>query len=598
MKKIIGLPFFLLCYLVVAAQQHVPHRCAIDLAQQHFEEKNPGYTAAVEAHRRNLPALATQANPQRNGSYTIPVVVHVIHSGETVCEGFNLSVERILSQIEVLNQDYSRTNADAINTPSDFTDIAANPDIQFCLATTDPDGNPTSGITRHQYNLIQGVNYIEQNIKPATIWDSNRYLNIWTVNMPDQSILGYAYTPTNQMVGSNQDGLVLNYKYFGVNGNKIKGRTATHEIGHYLGLFHTWGANQGNGNPIGCDSDDGISDTPNSDGPYYQCPTFGEMSCGSVDIFMNYMDYVDDNCMNLFTQEQVNVMQSVLEGLRSELVNGNVTDCNNNVFSECCKDLADGSFTMGFEEGENIGGWVVQDENNDGQSWAFLQGASDNWGPNNGEGFAVYLASDVENANDYMYSPCVELQDNHLYEISFSYAAASEGGTNSIEQLSVGISTLQNVQSFTIPSEKWIFDNIDNTYPNYNSAIIEYVSDEDVSASIAFQARSTAGEVALQIDDFKIVDLGFFEGENNALSLNGNPTATGVFTVKIDYQTEKEAVELLIYDITGREIDRMDFEDLLSIRFAKDLSYLPNGMYFLTLRSGALVESEKLIIAK
>ncbi|TVR79673.1 MAG: T9SS C-terminal target domain-containing protein [Chitinophagaceae bacterium] len=250
---------------------------------------------------------------QSNDILTIPVVVHVVYN--TAVQ--NISDEQILSQIEVLNEDFRRLNADAANTPAEFQGVAADAGIEFCLATTDPDGNETTGITRTQTSINQfffnnNVKYTSQGGKNG--WDPTRYLNIWVCNLGG-GLLGYAEMPTANP--GPTDGVVIGYTYFGRTGTLSntfnKGRTTTHEVGHWLGLLHNWGDG-------GCGVDDNIADTPLQGQPYYGCPAYPQSSCGSSDMFMNYMDYVDDACMNTFTEGQRTRMRAVLNTLRSSIL--------------------------------------------------------------------------------------------------------------------------------------------------------------------------------------------------------------------------------------------------------------------------------------
>jgi hypothetical protein len=272
--------------------------------------------AQVEAQTQAFIESERQAPHQRTGNViTIPVVVHIVY--RTAAE--NISDTQVQSQIQVLNEDFRRQNPDASNTPSAFQSVAADAEIQFCLATRDPLGNPTTGITRTQTTktsfsaMSNDVKYSSQGGRDA--WPTDQYLNIWVCNLGSQ-ILGYAQFPGGGAAAT--DGVVVDYRYFGRGGSAQapynKGRTATHEVGHWLNLRHIWGDAQ-------C-GNDYVNDTPTQYGPNYGCPSFPKPSCGNTsDMFMNYMDYTDDACMNLLTQGQKTRMRAVLNtgGFRASL---------------------------------------------------------------------------------------------------------------------------------------------------------------------------------------------------------------------------------------------------------------------------------------
>ena len=256
-----------------------------------------------------------EQEPQAEQSvYTLPIVFHVVYRTATE----NISTAQILSQLQILNEDFARLNADTINTPAGFRPAAANTGIQFCLATRDPQGNSTTGIVRYSYP--SGTNfttsYVDGTIKPATIWNPEQYFNFWIVPLSG-SILGYAQFPVSSLPGlsgsasANTDGVVCLHTSIGrppanpFSGTYNAGRTATHEVGHYLGLRHIWGDG-------GCSVDDYCGDTPASDAANYGCPTT-HVSCGTVDMVQNYMDYTDDACMNIFTANQRTRMRTVME---------------------------------------------------------------------------------------------------------------------------------------------------------------------------------------------------------------------------------------------------------------------------------------------
>ncbi len=249
---------------------------------------------------------------------TIPVVVHVIYNTQQQ----NISEAQILSQIVVLNQDYARLNADTSQTPGPFKSLGANTQIQFCLAKRDPNGNATTGITRTQTSITQFPPEDPRIFSTAQggedIWDRNRYLNIYVCNLGG-GLLGYAQFPGGP---DSTDGAVILYTAFGTTGTVSppydKGRTTTHEVGHWFNLIHIWG------DEPNCAQDDEVADTPLQGTSSSGCPTFPFTdACSPANpgiMFMNYMDYSNDECMNLFTMGQSVRMNAALNGPRASLL--------------------------------------------------------------------------------------------------------------------------------------------------------------------------------------------------------------------------------------------------------------------------------------
>lgn len=252
-----------------------------------------------------------QANPAQRSQLvvTIPVVFHILYN--TAAE--NISEAQVMSQLDILNEDFRRLNADQDNVWSQ----AADTQIEFCLASQDPNGNPTDGILRMPTNLTSfGTNdamkFTSQGGSDA--WPASDYMNFWVCDL-GSSLLGYAQFPGGP---ASTDGIVCNYTATGSTGTASApfdlGRTATHEVGHYLNLRHIWGDG-------GCGASDFVDDTPDSDGPNYGC-ALGSAACGTTDMVQNYMDYSDDACMNLFTQGQSDRMNALFTpgGARASLV--------------------------------------------------------------------------------------------------------------------------------------------------------------------------------------------------------------------------------------------------------------------------------------
>lgn len=253
-----------------------------------------------------------------NEIITIPVVVHVVYN--TAIQ--NISDEQINSQISSLNKDFSLQNQNSASIPAPFKQFAADVKIQFVLAKVDPMGRPTTGIirkstTKTSFSPDDAVKF--SGAGGSDVWNSNKYLNFWVCNLGGNN-LGYASVPGSS---PDRDGVVIAYNVFGTVGTLRapfnKGRTATHEVGHWMGLKHIWG-------DTNCGTDD-VDDTPRQKSFNYGIPVFPQLSdCsenGNGDMFMNYMDLTDDACMSMFTNGQKRKMRGVFAagGYRNEMLN-------------------------------------------------------------------------------------------------------------------------------------------------------------------------------------------------------------------------------------------------------------------------------------
>lgn len=326
MTKFSLLTATLLCFLACINTAQA-QKCGSTLAAQQQQAQNPSF-------RRDLAQAQKLADEWRakhpNGDetrviVTVPVVVHVVYQNATQ----NISNAQVQTQIDVLNRDYGRTNTDASNTPAAFASLCGDAQIRFCLATTDPNGNSTTGILHvpatgsYSGNANFGTTNDEKSASTggSTIWDRNKYLNIWVCNLGN-NLLGYTYQPG---VAASIDGVVIGYQYFGTIGTATApynlGRTATHEVGHWFNLDHIWG------DEPNCSGSDNVADTPNQAGENYGCVPFPHTDACAPNspgvMFMNYMDYVDDNCMNMFTLGQGTRMQAAVNGPRASLKTSN-----------------------------------------------------------------------------------------------------------------------------------------------------------------------------------------------------------------------------------------------------------------------------------
>jgi hypothetical protein len=305
----------------VADQPSVPQtppqrrQCATMAAHFRLLETDPAFRMRQMDLENVVARRMVTGVAARAGITTIPVVVHVLFNRASE----NISTSQINSQIAVLNRDFRATNTDKSKTPPVWKGLVTDARIQFALAKKDPKGKATTGILRVQTSRTSfGSN---DSVKSAATggsnaWPTNRYLNIWVCTLGG-GLLGYAQFPGGP---PSTDGVVILNTAFGTNGTATapfnRGRSATHETGHWLNLRHIWGDTEH------CEGTDFVADTPNAQQPNFGKPSFPHVTCGNGpngDMFMNYMDYTDDDSMVMFTAGQVTRMSATLDGPRSSL---------------------------------------------------------------------------------------------------------------------------------------------------------------------------------------------------------------------------------------------------------------------------------------
>lgn len=353
MKKLL-LP--VLVSVAVGLHSQQIHRCQTYEHTEFLLQNDTAYRNNLNAINASA-ALMEQQHPngyQPRAVVTIPVVFHVVYQNAAQ----NLSTSRLMEQITTLNEDYRKMNADRFNVPSAWQGIAADCEIQFCLAQRDPSGNWTNGITRTSTTHADFQVMLDDVKSTSTggqnAWNNSVYLNIWVCDL-ETGVLGYAQLPGGPAA---TDGVVLDFAYTGTTGASApfnKGRTGTHEVGHYFNLLHIWG-DDGNS----CSGSDAVSDTPNQGNENYGCFTVGQVitdACSASSpgtMWQNYMDYTDDACMYMFTAGQKTRMWNCLNGARLSLqtslgcVLNNVNELSLGSFLSIYPTPSDGMVTLDF----------------------------------------------------------------------------------------------------------------------------------------------------------------------------------------------------------------------------------------------------------
>lgn len=345
----------LCCLATGLFAQDAARNCSTMEVDARLRAEDPGYATRMEAIESFTQEYVSNNAGGTRATVTIPVVVHVVYNNATE----NISDAQILSQIDVLNDDFRRNNADAVFTAAGFLGVAADTEIEFCLASVDPSGNPTTGITRTSttktsFSTDDKVKQTSQGGIDA--WDRDSYLNLWVCDLSG-GLLGYAQFPGG---AASTDGVVCDYQYFGTIGTATApfdlGRTATHEVGHWLNLRHIWGDDG-----TSCAGSDLVADTPNQADETYGCPSTTRISCSNGpngDMYQNYMDYTDDACMNIFTSGQKTRMQALFSpgGARASIATS--TACSGGGGGGPTCDVPGGRSTTGITESQASLNWA------------------------------------------------------------------------------------------------------------------------------------------------------------------------------------------------------------------------------------------------
>ncbi|MFM7024265.1 MAG: M43 family zinc metalloprotease [Flavobacteriales bacterium] len=331
--------------LLIAGKSQAQSGCGFDAAMKKAIEDDPSkkialqkFLAQMENHTPGNQVLGGQIN------YIIPIVVHIIHDNGAS----NISDDQVKDAIRILNEDFQKRNADSILVVSAFKPIMADIGIEFRLATIDPNGNCTNGITRtFSYRTSAGDGAAA---KSLIHWDTKKYYNVWVVDYLESggnSVGGYSYLPGTAPSSEKEGSIVINRQFGSIGtsyGSPIAKATLTHETGHYLGLYHTWGVYTAAGSQAACGEDDGVTDTPNNAGSSGTCNT-SLISCGVLSNVQNFMDY--SSCPYMFTEGQktrmINAVTSNI-GYRAGLWDANnliATGTNNGAIVHECAPKAE-----------------------------------------------------------------------------------------------------------------------------------------------------------------------------------------------------------------------------------------------------------------
>lgn len=275
---------------------------------EQLHQHDPVVLADIAQANAELEAWTAAFGEGARSTYTVPVVFHIIHNYGSE----NISDEQVIDAMRILNEDFNKQNPDWPNVRPEFLPLVANIDIEFKLARKDPNGNCTKGITRTVSTL---TNQGDQSMKSLIQWPRNKYLNVWVCANADGAA-GYTLTPGGAALFAAADGIVMQHTYVGAigTGSVSRSRALTHEVGHWINLEHTWGGSNNPGVASNCNTDDGVSDTPNTIG-WTTC-TLSGTTCNSLDNVENFMEY--SYCSKMFTAGQRTRMIAALNSATAQ----------------------------------------------------------------------------------------------------------------------------------------------------------------------------------------------------------------------------------------------------------------------------------------
>jgi hypothetical protein len=608
--------YFLLFLLVFSLMDsNAQHRCGFVEHQEylftkypHLRKQQQDFNSAISRQIALRKLLKTTTS---DDTLVIPVVVHIVGNGSNgQINGYEVTDAQVYSQIDVLNRDFNRLNADTASTSSIFKPIAASINVKFCLASTDPNGNRTTGIQRITTSRSSfGLND-EFALKSNSQWSPESYLNIWVCRLIEPSLgelLGYASFPSQTGLQglpssspNNLDGVVINYRSFGTVGTLYQdynmGRTTTHEVGHWLGLRHTWG------DQIDCSGDDYCDDVPACADQYGEvdCSQPGNICSATKRMIENYMDYSGDVCMNIFTEDQKTRMRTSIDlsplrmGLRNSF--------------GCCEIVEAGRvpFKEDFFDGDIFAkGWGVTNFDQsvmDSKFWRWDDLDHSGKGVMMIEHDSVFNTSSGFKFRDHLETSYFALAGNTSAVLEFDLAYARNIASGPTESLAI-------YMSGSCREDAWIL--VDSLYGDdlvsISQAVSSFRPDKNSdwkthsyklnnlpnSSYVRFRFISYSNGVnPIYLDNVNV----FQRTSKLELSVMPNPS---VDAIRVEVLLPNAAdIQYNIFDTVGRLVLTKEVLSTTSYSETLNISTLPVGIYILRIISGDEKVSKKIVVSK
>ncbi len=643
MKRILLLSFLALVAFAANAQRNC---AAMDVLDRDLQ-LDPGLQQRMDAiEQQTQRFVAEGAGQGQRVVVTIPVVFHIVWRTNFPSE--NITDAQVMSQLNVLNQDFRRLNTDANLVPADFAGLAADCEVQFCMAQRTPAGAASTGIVRYQsprtsdWGTSNAVKLPAQGgIAP---WDASKYLNVWVCSIGG-GILGYAQFPGGSL---STDGVVCDYRYFGTTGTATapfnRGRTMTHEVGHWLNLRHIWG-------DATCGSDL-VNDTPTHNTSNYGCPAqphYSTCTGSPREQTMNYMDYTDDACMYMFSTGQKARMQALFAagGARVGLTTSN--GCQAPVAGACTSpigltatNITQTSATLSWTAVAGATAYNLQWRVNGAATWTTVSNLANATysltGLTAGTTYNFQVAT-VCGATTTAYSTPVNFAT--LTACTDAYESNNTRGTSR----TIPVNTNITARVGTSTDLDWFMFTTTNAAPKVKVDLTNLPADYDVrlynangtqlaisqntgttaeliryntptvgatyfvqvygyngafNASACYNLRiSTQAANWRDGGDFEaeseIVEFGPIMGENNfSFRVFPNPVSDQA-TITFDVQQDQE-VRLSVTDLTGRVVLMQQTLASTSNQLPLDLSSLPRGLYFVRMENGREQFTQKVVL--